>query len=1175
MQRYRFRLPQEEWGSTVSKYTPSDGRVGVDDFTANSKNFETEIDGTLAKRRGDINYELASQSGTLKDLYEAVFTDGTHHLLRLRSGTLEYSSGNGVFNFVTSGYSPIGNFEFATSFDRVYFGNGIDNPQVYDKNTTYGGVVYPAPATKDMGAQAPTSAPVAAVGAAGNVPAGTYQYKVTFLYYGFEESNGGLASNVVTPIVASMINLTAVPLGGYGVTDRKIYRTDDGGLSYRLVGTITDNTTTIFTDNQAVATAFIPVDNGGPRNFSLIVAHKDRLWAAGIAGDPSELDFTAAGLPDIWPVTNTVFCEAGDPIKALVVYNDRVIVLNQNSFGQILGNSPDTYFYSRFSGRVGCVDNRTVQVRVIRGVPILVWLGDKKFYAFNGSSVEVISDDIEDLLNLNIQQAASTRGSNSQSSQLQFQAGFFVPNGGIDLLINPGTITTPNPKYTDDTQADWEAGSTTANIVTQRTDIPNELTMARQNTFPRSTGMLSGAILNGGNLELPVFGDFSGVIRGAGSTTKTSTFGGIDGFRQDFVYRRTYPRGGTVSQISCQFKNDQANPANVRFKIYQDSGGLPVGVVYTSSTFVVPAGTIADLSTGLSVNLSPGITYYIGLYTEVQSGVGPTITPGKTVDPSLNASCYSRHNENGTFRNAMAINVNVTIGFVFTQSISSSAGTWTSVVHDTGLFPQGSAIATTVNHSASYPAGTGATTSVDEADDLAFTTGITTLATSNLNGSTVLNFTPTKRFWRVRINLTATDDRVTPSITTDPFLRWPTSVTWISQSIDNTLGISALNDLIVNVPTLPALTAISATIQKSTLVGGPFTDEGTFPLVVGLNTIPLASVTNPLQRFTRVKFIFTNSGAPTLAPTISSSTLTWTILTNFYSQVIDTGAVPAGWDIFQANSTPNGGLVSYSIRSATTAIQLTDDVPNGPFVPAFTPVTSGLIPAIPVNQFVQWAVQIQSGPDQVPVVDSVTVNWFVDLVNSIRPSSIFFDQEYYVSLATFNSLVNNIILKFDRDGKWRVWQGQTVAVFSYFFADPFYADGSIAIVRKFLQNVTDHGNNIELDVRLKAFDFEDQTKFKNLRQVFVIFDNTGATYDVSYSLDEGNTFQPLVDATGLTTFTLPVNNGTTSKRFVPFSAYANQGKTILVRIHEISAFTARIHEVQIDAYVRQGDIING
>lgn len=1179
MERSRFKLPQDSWGSTVSKYAPTDNAVGPDDFTSGTKNIETEIDGTLSKRRGDINYELSAQAGTIKDLYEAIFVDGTHHSLRLRSGTLEYSSGNGVYNLVTAGFSPIGNFEFATYLDRVYGGNGIDQPIVYDKTAVYGGVTYTVPKTKQMGAQAPATAPTAAVGAVGNVPAGTYQYKVTFLYYGFEESNGGLASNVVSPAIASQINLTSVPIGGYGVESRKIYRTNDGGLSYFLVGIIQNNTATVFTDNLLTPTLDIPLDNGTPRNFTLIAQNNGRNWIAGIPGAESELDYSEAGLPDIFSSTGTVFCEAGDPIRAIKVYNGKIVVLNRNSFGQILGSSPDTYRYSPTPGRTGCVDTRSVQIRVIRGVPILVWLGAKGFYAWNGSSVEYISDDIEDLVNFNIQQASSVKGSNSQSTQSDFLAGYYVANGGIDLVSDPGVITTPNPKNLVDEQTEWEGGSSTDAIVTRRTDIPNQLAQAKRATFLRSAGSNAGTIINAGNLELPIVVNANNLAESdLGDLQHLDGFG----FRPSETGQPVYfVAPGTLTGVSLRLHNTLVGTAYYKFAVWANDGtNKPGTLLYTSPNQSVPNGFLGTVSHSLALSLGTGL-YFVGFQNTDSGGsisglnISARRAGGASAYRAYILSAYGALVNVQTFRGApWKSNVNEIL-FAFSAT-TTTAGTWTSAAHTSGLFPNASGITVNLNHVASYPAGSASTSFVDEADDVLITAGVVTQSVASLNGTQPFTFTPTKAFWRVRIVLTAVAVTASPSITSDPTITFPTSVTWIGPSIDNTLGISAMNTLLVSVGLLPAGTTATAVVQKSTLVGSGFADEGSFPLVLGLNTLNLVTVTNPLKRFTRLKLVLDNSAAPTLSPEITSIELHWSITTSFYSQAIDTGATPAGWDIFQASVNANGGSVAFGMRSATTAIQLTDDVPAGPFVPAFVAVTNGLFPtSVPLNEFTQFVATITSSADRVPTIDSVTINWFISLGNSVRAASIFADKEYYCSLATYNSTVNNVLLKLDRDGKWRVWYGQSIGTLSYFFDEVFFGDASTAIVRKFLSGTTDHDNAIELDVRLKAFDFETSTKSKILRKVFVVFANTGATYDVSYSLDEGITFLPLKDAQGNTSFTVPSNNLQTSKRLVPFGSNLNAGKSILVRIHENTTNVAQIIEVQLDAYTRQGDIIDG
>jgi hypothetical protein len=112
----------------------------------------------------------------------------------------------------------------------------------------------PTPETKDMGVDTPaTPCGGGDAGVAGN-PNGTYKYKYTYLYYGFEESNGSNPSSPVT-VVSKKINVSAISLGGVGVTDRKLYRTVDGGDIYYYVGTLTGNDSTVFPGFDNVADA--------------------------------------------------------------------------------------------------------------------------------------------------------------------------------------------------------------------------------------------------------------------------------------------------------------------------------------------------------------------------------------------------------------------------------------------------------------------------------------------------------------------------------------------------------------------------------------------------------------------------------------------------------------------------------------------------------------------------------------------------------------------------------------------------------------------------------------------------------------------------------------------------------------------------------------------------------
>lgn len=95
--------------------------------------------------------------------------------------------------------------------------------------------------------QTPPAAPTVAVGAAGNLT-GAYQYKVS-LVDTIGETWAGTASVTVNPS-AQKVELSGIATGIVpDTTARKIYRTAAGGNVFKLVGTISDNTTTTFSDD--------------------------------------------------------------------------------------------------------------------------------------------------------------------------------------------------------------------------------------------------------------------------------------------------------------------------------------------------------------------------------------------------------------------------------------------------------------------------------------------------------------------------------------------------------------------------------------------------------------------------------------------------------------------------------------------------------------------------------------------------------------------------------------------------------------------------------------------------------------------------------------------------------------------------------------------------------------
>lgn len=132
-----------------------------------------------------------------------------------------------------------------TSVDDSRFGRAIlltyplDNSTIYIQN-----YVKRAPSLIDK-----ATAPTAAESTAGNL-SGAYTWLITFVTTD-GETEAGVASSSLT-VSSKRVSLSGIPTSpSHAVSTRNVYRTAASGTVYKLVGSISDNTTTTFTDNVA------------------------------------------------------------------------------------------------------------------------------------------------------------------------------------------------------------------------------------------------------------------------------------------------------------------------------------------------------------------------------------------------------------------------------------------------------------------------------------------------------------------------------------------------------------------------------------------------------------------------------------------------------------------------------------------------------------------------------------------------------------------------------------------------------------------------------------------------------------------------------------------------------------------------------------------------------------
>lgn len=208
----------------------------------------------------------------------------------------------------------------------LIFSDGTNGPYKYDGTGFY-----------QLGIQVP-SAPTAASNAGGDVEAGTYYYRVSFINSQVVEGEAGSASAGITIGGAASITVANIPVGeaSHGVDARNVYRASDTAGTYRFVGTISDNATTTFTDSVSAASWLVgaaSIDDGtAPTPFTTVKEHKERLFF----DDSSErtlIRYTELSNPFLSPVANFEPISKGDKSNITLIdeQDDFVTIFKDNS----------------------------------------------------------------------------------------------------------------------------------------------------------------------------------------------------------------------------------------------------------------------------------------------------------------------------------------------------------------------------------------------------------------------------------------------------------------------------------------------------------------------------------------------------------------------------------------------------------------------------------------------------------------------------------------------------------------------------------------------------------------------------------------------------------------------------------------------------------------------------
>lgn len=240
----------------------------------------------------------------------------------------------------------------------------------------------------------------AKAGAGTGITATNISYKVTI---DADAYVCGAVSNTIATVTNKSIELTNIPLGPVGTTNRLLYRKDSGNDGYRLVTSATaqlnNNTATSCTDTTADCSATTPipaVTDDMPKGAELQI-NRERLYVTRDPSNPNRIYFSNPYLPGfIQQTTNLDYLDVSpdddDEIMGIPVILGVMLCFKKNTIRKLYITGPQANWYSEdpftYSG--------TPAPWSITQTPYgIAYLGWDHWYMYVGSGTEEIIDEFD------------------------------------------------------------------------------------------------------------------------------------------------------------------------------------------------------------------------------------------------------------------------------------------------------------------------------------------------------------------------------------------------------------------------------------------------------------------------------------------------------------------------------------------------------------------------------------------------------------------------------------------------------------------------------------------------------------------------------------------------------------------------------------------------------------
>ena len=315
-------------------------------FDINNYNFDSVI-GCSRINFPHIEYNIAGADG-IDGMYEFRYIGSLGTLVK---ENIVVVGGNVIKDFLDvpvtmhTGLTAGHKCTFAVLNDKLFIANGFDDVLVYDGTYTY-----------EMGA------PLAKNLSAAGVLTGAYYYAITYEKDGVELVTGAV-SNTVNPS-SNSITVTC-PIGPSGITDRKLYRTEAGGSTLKLLTTLGDNVTTTYVDNIADGSlgATIPSINSEAPKPKFITVINEHLVGVGVSRRPNYLYYSETEIESLFATIgvtdvsgqgndNTGLTGMEEDYNLIVVFSEKRIYT--------VDLSGETASVKQTTSNVGCLDGHSI-----------------------------------------------------------------------------------------------------------------------------------------------------------------------------------------------------------------------------------------------------------------------------------------------------------------------------------------------------------------------------------------------------------------------------------------------------------------------------------------------------------------------------------------------------------------------------------------------------------------------------------------------------------------------------------------------------------------------------------------------------------------------------------------------------------------------------------------------